>query len=243
MFLPTSKIGFFGGVVYPTAPIIENADMQPFATGATSFDYTTSPLTIGSNRVFIVAGTSNTPTLSSLAGSVDDTSSAIFSETTTPKIYCREMTVVSTLDTLWTLTMTGSARASMLGVVISGIDTIPTAASKTGTGGTMPNSNSFGVTGGPRGVLVLEILSILGAHVTNPPDPPTGYAIVDVVGPAGTNAPTDNNRPTLAVASRTYQAEDLSWTGDAATIPAATWQGLEDIGTQAWSTGRWVLLS
>jgi hypothetical protein len=217
--------------------------MQAFATSNTAFGYSTAPLTIGGGRAFVIAGNSNTAGLTGIAGS-DDTSSAVGAETgAAPKTYIREMTIVSTLDATWTISYDGTVRIAAIGLVVTGIASIPTIGTNSGAGASLPSHSSFAVTGGPRNVLVVDAMTILGAHVTNPPVAPSGHTLLDVVGPAGTNAPTDNNRPTVAAAQRTYAAGDLSWTGGNATIPAATWQGLADIGTQAWSTVRLVLLS
>ena len=49
------------------------------------------------------------------------------------------------------------------------------------------------------------------------------------------NDPTNVSSVTLIVCQRTFASGDLTWTGDEATIPAATFTGLADIGTQPWN--------
>lgn len=242
MFLPYLRAGFFGAPLAP-APIITSSDMQTFADSNNTSTYSTAPLTVSSNRVFMITANSNSATLSGIAGA-DDTSSAVVSNTSTaPKIYVREMSIVSTLDATWTITYSGSCRDAALGLVVSGMTSVLSPAGISGSGPTLPNHPVLAVTGGPRNVLVVDIMAIRGSHATNPPDPPSGYTLVDVVGAVGTNNPTDNNRPTLAVAQKTYAHTDLSWTGGSANIPTATWQGLENIGTIVWVSNRLTFLS
>lgn len=228
--------GGTGGNTNP-APVLESAKNQEFTTSGAVHNFDPSQITIGAHRVFTIAGTSDSPTLSTWAGSTDDTSSELFTRLGSVDLYGYEWTVVSTLDTNWVLTMSGSVRAGILGLVVSGISTIPTPAEGSGTGPDLPSHASFALPDGPRNALVIDAVAIEGAHVDEAPTASSGSTLIDVVVATGTDDPTDTSRVTLAAAQRTYS--------QVTEIPAATWGGLADVaaGVNPWTVARLVFLS
>ena len=233
-----------GRASYLPAPVLEDAIGDAFSTGATAHSLATSGLTVATFRPFVFSGwLADSATFTSLLGSSDDTSAAVALYDTNPRINLREMTVVGGLDANWTLTVGASTRAAMVAVSLSGIGSIPTPATNNGAGAALPSCAAFGVTGGPKSLLVIDAAMIRGAHVTNPPTVPATYTLVDSVRATGSDNPSSTSHGTLIVGQKSYLHSDLAWTGDAATIPAATFGGLADIGTVPWRTIRFVVLA
>ena len=182
--------------------------------------------------VLISIGSS--PTLTDAAGDSDDVDGVITNGGTTPKLYLRSWTVNGgAVDANLVFTLSGSSRAVMQAIVYSGA-TGRSAAAVTSSTGTALLSPAITITGGPRNVLAMTALNILGAHVTNPPDPPSGYTLV------GTSLASTSDNPALT--SRSTMAVAYKVVNDATTsVAAAQWLGAEDYTSQAWNAISWAM--
>lgn len=228
-----------GGSSILPAPIFESSRIDNDVASGTSHTFGFSGLSTTGFDVYGAIGNAvDSATLSSFSGGTDDTSSGIASVATDPIVYLRSIAINSTFDTSWTATWANSCRSVASLFSISGATNTNTA-TNSGSGAALPSHASFGLTGGPYEVLVVDIANIQGCHVTNEADAPVGHTRRQHDA-AGTDEPTSTIRNTLAIATRTYLVDDLTWTTGSATIPAATWQGLEDIASQPWSTIRFV---
>jgi hypothetical protein len=227
----------------PDAPTLASSLIEGFSASTTVHDVSTTGLTVAGLDVYSLISTSASgASITSYAGA-DDTSVAVGGVDTNPRLLLRKVTVVSALDAVWTLTLGASSRPVVCSFSIDGLGTLLTLATKTGAGPTLPNHDTFVLTGGPYNVLVVDAMNIQGVHTVNPPIVPTGgHTSVRLSYSDATNNPTSAFRTTLAVARRTYMTSDLVWEAGEATIPAATWGGLADIGTQTWRTMRMVFI-
>lgn len=227
------------------APSVASADLQNDPTGTTSRTYTTSLISWSSGQlVDTVTSVGSSPTRDAAAGSTNDTASLVASVTNTPKLYLDAWTIVSgALDTTFNFTFSATSRSTIAGIVYSGA--VGRSAITTGTGTASPfTAPAFTVTGGPRNILAMAALNVLGAHQTNPPIVPSGYTLVDqVVNCTGNNSPTLTGRSTLIVAYKVIDSTSLTWTGDTATVPAASFTGLADHTSQRWNTMSWGMYS
>lgn len=222
----------------PAAPTLDDYKLTPFSTSTTSHNFATSGLDVAGLRTLVLIGNNSaTATLSSFTGDGGgsaDTSAGIKLYDTNPRLHLREMTVVDTLDTNWVLTLANGARPVIMALSIADLVTLTAPDIEAGAGASLPAHSSRLVTGGPHNLLVIQACVILGAHVTNPPTAPSGYTLVGQAASL-TNDPT-GSAVTLGVAQKTFAVADLTWTSGEATVPAATWGGLADIGTQLWRT-------
>lgn len=219
----------------PAAPVLEDFKLTPFSTSDTTHTFATSGLDVSGFRTLVFIGNNGaSATFTSFLGDTDDTSAAIKDVDVNPRTRLREMTVVSTLDTNWVLTLALGARPVIMAMSISDLVTLTTPDIETGAGAALPAHSSRLVTGGPHNLLVIQACVIAGAHVTNPPTVPSGYTLVGQTASLSDN-PT-GSAVTMGVAQKTYAVGDLTWTSGEATVPAATWGGLADIGTQNWRT-------
>lgn len=220
------------------APTLDDFKLTPFSTSTTVHNFATSDLDVAGLRTFAIIGNNgSTATFTSFTGDgggTADTSASVKAYETNPRFRLREMTVVDTLDTNWVLTLANGARPVIMALSIADLVTLTAPDIENGAGAALPAHSSRLVTGGPHNLLVIQACVVAGAHVTNPPTAPTGYTLVGQTASL-TDDPT-GSAVTLAVAQRTYAVADLTWTSGEATVPAATWGGLADIGTQLWRT-------
>ena len=75
--------------------------------------------------------------------------------------------------------------------------------------------------------LIIAVATIRGAHVTNAPSAPSGYTLLGNAFTSGNN-PSGTGQSTISVA---YKAQPT-----AGAVPAASWGGLSNIGSQPWET-------
>lgn len=221
----------------PAAPILEDYKQTPFSTSTSVHNFATSGLDVTGFRTLVLIGNNGaTASFSSFTGdgASADTSASIKLYDTNPRVHLREMTINDTLDTNWVLTLAASARPVIVALSISDLITLTTPDIEIGAGASLPSHSSRLVTGGPHNLLVIQTCVIAGAHVTNPPTVPSGYTLVAQAASLSDN-PT-GSAVTMGVAQKTYAVADLTWTSGEATVPAATWGGLADIGTQLWRT-------
>ena len=227
----------------PDAPLLASSLIEGFNTSTTAHDVSTSGLTVAGLDVYALISTNASGgTVTSFEGA-DDTSVAVASVDSQPRLFLREHTIVSALDATWTLTLGASARPVVSLFSIDDLGSLLTPVTNSGNGPTLPSSAAFPLTGGPYNLLVVDAVNVYGEHTVNPPAIPVGHTLVRLGYSSGVNNPTSTARTTLAVAQRTYTTEDLVWAGGEATIPAASWGGLADIGTQNWRTIRMVFVS
>ena len=224
------------------APSLASSLIEGFNDPVSSHSVTTTGLTVAGLDVYSLISTNgSSATVTDLAGA-DDTSVAVGGVDSQPRLLLRKMTVVSALDATWTLTLGASSRPVVSLFSIDDLGTLLTLATKEGAGPTLPNHDAFPLTGGPYNLLVLDAVNLFGEHTVNPPTIPAGHTLVRLGFSSGTDNPTATARTTLMVARRTYTTSDLVWAGGEATIPAANWGGLADIGTQSWRTMRMVFI-
>lgn len=224
------------------APTVASSLIQGFSASGSVHSVSTTGLTVAGLDVYALVSTNgSTATITSLQGA-DDTSAAVGGVDSNPRLLLRKITVVSDLDATWTLTLGASSRPVVCSFSIDGLGTLLTLATKNGNGPTLPNHDTFALTGGPYNLTVLDAVNLFGVHSVNPPTIPVGHTLVRLGYSSGTNNPTSTANTTLMLARRTYTTDDLVWEAGAATIPAATWGGLADIGTQSWRTMRMVFI-
>ena len=216
------------------APTVDNSLIQGFATSSGTHDFATAGLTVaGLAPIVFITSNGSTSTLVSFSGSVDDTSSPIGgTDDASPRLIARTVNVVGALDPTWTYVQAASSRPVICAVAIDGLESTAFSMNP-GAGSDLPTHPGMVIEGGPKNVLVLAAAAIRGSHVTNPPTAPAGWTEVRRLASLSNN-PTNTTSATLIVVRRTYAIADLSWTDGDATLPALTFGGLTDIGTQPW---------
>lgn len=234
-----------GGVELAAAPsLISTPAFVGYSAGATSRSHPTTGVSwLSGDWVDSFITCDSSPTVSSAAGSTDDTASLVASETTSqPLLYLHNWTVVGgALDANLDYTFSGTTR-NVAGIWTTRGVTARTAVGVTGNNAAPLTGPTFLVTGGPRNVLAMQLFAVRGAHVSNPPLAPSGYTLISQAASAA-NSPADSSRSTVALAYRVYAAGDLSWSSGEATVPAATWLGLSDYTSQVWRAMAWGMLS
>lgn len=229
----------------PAAPTVVDSDSVGITPGVDPVVFPTSGLSwsAGLYSIFVIS-MDTSATISAVAGDTDDTSSLLDSHNNgSTKLFNYAMIVNGgAIDANWGVDLSASARAALAGVLFSSDVVGATAHAKAnGTGGPY-TAPAISVTGGPRNVLAVYLISVQGSHVTNPPVAPSGATLV-LTRAATTNNPTLDDRSTLAIAYRSVAHSDLTWTGDAATIAATAWTGLSDAGSEPWASMSFGVLS
>lgn len=186
-----------------------------------------------------VAGTD----VSSFAGDGNDTFSSLGATTNTPTLALHQATVNGSLDANFVYTLTASSSACGFFIVLSSASTIVTPVLNTGAANvSLPQCSAVSISG-VKNRLALAIAHVRGAHVTNPPTAPSGYALVTAGGftnpddsNGGVNGAASTIRSTIAIAQATFNNSNTS-------IAAADWGGLSDAVTnsQPWSTAHIVV--
>lgn len=159
------------------------------------------------------------------------------------RLHVHEYTVVGTLDANIVVDL-ASATRGVLGAItidqtagpdgnasnfVSNVGTLENASPPT-TG--FPSCSGF--TCNTAGSLIIAVMNVIGAALTNPPVKPSGYTLIGLEA-SSTNAPTNTTFNTIAIAVR----DTLSSAGES--VPAATWGGLSDSGNRPWSTVHFAL--
>ena len=233
----TSSFGADSGVVYAAAPVIADSDIQGFGGASADNDFDTSNLDVtGADILAFLGWNGSSAGFTSFSGLTDDTSSSIDEVDTQPRFFLRDVAVVGSKDATWRMATSSGTRPVIGCMSVTGLDSVQVSSFEAGSGSALPSHSSMVATGGPKNIMVLRAFVIFGAHETNPATVPAGHTLV-MQEPATANDPSSTARVTVGVASREYGVGDLSWDGSGeATIPAATWGGLDDIGTQNWRT-------
>jgi hypothetical protein len=220
----------FGSPTIATAPSIRTQSIQGRAA-ADPHNVTTSGFGwVADDLVLAFTGISGTTTLSSVAGLTNDSYTQLVSVLPGAhdhRQYLHRGTVNSgAFDTTTRWDLSGS-RAMVLALlsIIGGHSTLDASATNFGTGGALPSAPAITTTGPSR--LIIAVATIRGAHVTNPPSAPSGYTLL---GNAFTSAnnPSGTAQSTISVAYKGQPA--------AGAVPAASWGGLSNIGSQPWET-------
>lgn len=231
---------FSGGAGLPDAPTLVDAinnsaswssgsnDPQILATSG--LDWTAGQRIIST---FSCAGGTD---VVGVSGSTNDTGAELASVTANVcSLYMHEITVNGgALDASISFDLNENRPAvAFLLTVSDDTDTITTPAENSGSGFTQPSSAAFAVSG-TKNRLLVAVVAVRGGHDANPPIAPTGYTMISVAPHRSSTTETSTVHTTQAIAVK----EAL---GSSGTIPAATWQGLADIGTQPWSTLHFAL--
>ncbi|MGE0853298.1 MAG: hypothetical protein AB7O44_27425 [Hyphomicrobiaceae bacterium] len=240
-----------GGASFDPAPVIEDAISFAILAGADPAVFLTAGLEWESGERVLVAssfGSTSVALSEDPAGSTDDTADLIADIEVGHEFYLHEVTVNGgALDAGISYNLAGASRGCWIGMSISGMaastDGYTTPAENSGSSGSRPISATFNVPDGPRRFKAVAVMSILGAHVAFPPDPPAGYTLVATPIASTSNNPGLTSRSTLAVAVREYDPSELAWPAGVAAVPQADWLGLEDWSTQAWHTYHFAVLS
>lgn len=227
------------------APTIDDSKIAGFTSSTSVHNFPTSGLTVSGKRILAIFGNNGAAAdLSSFTGdgTPADTSTEIKAYSTGPHFHVREVTVNDTLDTNWVLTLDASGRPVISTLALGSLDTVLSYTIEAGTGPTLPSHLLRNVTGGPYNLLVIHACLVQGAHVANPPLVPTGFTLVEPSTASLSNNPT-GSAVTLAIAQKTYAVADLPWSGGAVNVPAASWTGLANIGTEPWRTATLICRS
>jgi hypothetical protein len=220
----------FGSPTVATAPSIRTQIIQGRAA-ADPHNVTTSGFGwVVGDLVLAFTGISGVTTLSSLAGLTNDTYTqlaAVLPGAHDHRQYLHKGTVNGgAFDTTTRWDLNGS-RAIVLALlsIMGGDSTLDASAPNFGTGGALPSAPAITTTGPSR--LIIAVATIRGAHVTNPPSAPSGYTLLGN-GFTSANNPSGPAQSTISVA---YKAQPT-----AGAVPAASWGGLSNIGSQPWET-------
>lgn len=241
--MPT-PFGFMAPVLAP-APTLADIDILADGTGGTSRSFSTAGLTwVAGQMVDTIISIGSTPTRSAAAGATDDVATLVQSSLRTPKLYLDSWTINGgALDATFNFTISGAgSRSVVAGLVYSGA-TGRSEVTKADGNAAPITSPSFTVAGGPRNILVIRAMDLLGAHVTNKPTAPTSHTLAATPVASTSNAPDLSSRSTLSVAYQVLAAGGLTWPGGIATVPAATWPTPADYVAQDWNAMSWAMLA
>lgn len=225
--------GYFAGGALVVGPSIVDFLEYGGMGSADPHDFSTSGLSWETGqRVLSVAGTVSTGTVTP-AGVTNDTASLIEDILITgARHYIHEITVNGgSLDATVRYDLDTSRHLRATLITVADVSTIVASPGDTGSSEGAPISPAFTVTG-TKNRLLIATVHVRGGHDANPPLAPSGYTLL-------TQAATGTNESsTIQCTSAVAYKVALASSGEMA---AATWQGLDDIGTQPWAAGHLAL--